>query len=134
MRANRVFETVLYADDLAAAERFYGDVLGMEVIQKSELFLVFHMVDGILLIFEPKQSAESGRTVPSHGMSGEGHIAFAANNKEIDAWRTCLEEKGIVIEQIHSWEEGGRSLYVRDPAGNSVEFAPSTLWGGGWSF
>jgi catechol 2,3-dioxygenase-like lactoylglutathione lyase family enzyme len=134
MKAKRIFETVLYADDLSAVEEFYGRILGMEVIQKSELFLTFRMSQSVLLIFDPTLSAESGRSVPSHGMQGEGHIAFAALDEEIDAWKVHLERAGIEIEQIHSWDEGGRSLYVRDPAGNSVEFAPGTLWGGGWKF
>ena len=134
MKADRVFETVLYAQDLSAAERFYGGVLGMEVIQKSELFLTFRMSRSVLLIFDPVLSAESDRSVPSHGMRGEGHIAFASTDEEIDTWKTHFERAGIEIEQIHNWGEGGRSLYVRDPAGNSVEFSPGTLWGGGWGF
>lgn len=134
MKADRVFETVLYALDLSAAERFYGGVLNMEVIQKSELFLTFRMKSSVLLIFDPVLSAESDRSVPSHGMRGEGHIAFASTDEEIDAWRAHLEQAGIEIEQIKNWEEGGRSLYVRDPAGNSVEFAPKTLWGDRWNF
>jgi len=134
MKADRIFETVLYADDLSAAERFYGDILGLEVLQKSELFVTFRMNRSVLLIFDPVLSAEAGRSVPSHGMRGEGHIAFAATDVEIDVWKGHLEQAGIKIEAIHSWNKGGRSLYVRDPAGNSVEFAPGTLWGGGWDF
>jgi catechol 2,3-dioxygenase-like lactoylglutathione lyase family enzyme len=134
MKADRIFETVLYADDLLAAEQFYGGTLGMEVIQKSELFLTFRLSRSVLLIFDPALSAESDRSVPSHGMQGEGHIAFASTDEEIDAWKIHFEQTGIEIEQIKNWDEGGRSLYVRDPAGNSVEFAPGTLWGGRWDF
>ncbi len=32
-----------------------------------------------------------------------------------------------------NWDQGGTSLYFRDPAGNSIELAPPTLWGG-WEF
>jgi catechol 2,3-dioxygenase-like lactoylglutathione lyase family enzyme len=39
---------------------------------------------------------------------------------------------GVPIEAEIDWKQGGRSLYFRDPAGNSIEFAPLTLWGGGW--
>ena len=134
MKADRVFETVIYARDLSAAERFYGGILGMEVIQKSELFLTFRMSRSVLLIFDPVLSAESGRSEPSHGKRGEGHSAFAPTDEEIDAWKTHFEQAGIEVEQIRNWDEGGRSLYVRDPAGNSVEFSPGTLWGGGWGF
>jgi hypothetical protein len=36
----------------------------------------------------------------------------------------------VEIEREVDWDEGGTSLYVRDPAGNSVELAPPTIWGG----
>ncbi len=124
----RIFETVLYAEDLGAARRFYGEILGLEIVQRSNLFLTFRVATSFLLIFDPNQSKEFGRSVPSHGMHGEGHIAFVVSDPELDAWRVRLVEHGIEIEQIQDWEDGGRSLYVRDPAGNSVEFAPETLW------
>jgi catechol 2,3-dioxygenase-like lactoylglutathione lyase family enzyme len=134
MRADRIFETVLYADDLEQAKAFYGDILGMQLIRESELFLTFRISYSVLLIFDAEKSAASGRSVPAHGMTGEGHIAFAATDDEIDQWQAHLEAKGIEIEQMVTWSEGGRSLYIRDPAGNSVEFAPSTLWDGDWGF
>lgn len=124
----RIFETVLYAKDLAAALRFYGEVLGLEIVQISELFLTFRLADSFLLVFDPDQSEECGRSVPSHGMRGEGHIAFAATPHQLETWRMHFERHGIEIEQVQVWEGGDRSLYVRDPAGNSVEFAPKTLW------
>jgi len=127
----RIYETVLYAEDLEAARRFYGEILGLEIVQRSDLFLTFRVATSFLLIFDPNQSEESGRSVPSHGMRGEGHIAFVVRDPELDAWRVRLVEHGIEIEQIQDWEDGGRSLYVRDPAGNSVEFAPETLWPAG---
>ncbi|MDQ3546548.1 MAG: glyoxalase/bleomycin resistance/extradiol dioxygenase family protein, partial [Verrucomicrobiota bacterium] len=43
-------------------------------------------------------------------------------------WRERLQEAGVAIESEVEWPEGGRSLYFRDPAGNSVELAPPTLW------
>ncbi|EDY82674.1 glyoxalase family protein [Verrucomicrobiia bacterium DG1235] len=134
MKAKRIFETILYAEDLPAAKLFYRDTLGLELMRESELVLVFRLQDSVLLVFDPRKSSPPGRAVPSHGTSGEGHIAFAATDEEIREWRVHLESKGIEIESVVEWGEGGESLYVRDPAGNSVEFAPSTLWGGGWDF
>jgi len=32
------------------------------------------------------------------------------------------------VEKEINWEDGGTSIYFRDPAGNSVELAPATLW------
>jgi len=134
MRPTRIFETVLYAEDLAAAERFYRDAVGLEVIALGDLAVVFRCGSGVLLIFDPRKSGGPGRDVPSHGTYGAGHIAFAAKPEELNAWRKQLREAGIPIEREVDWDEGGRSLYFRDPAGNIVELAPATIWGGGWEF
>jgi catechol-2,3-dioxygenase len=134
MRPSRIFETVLYAEDLAAAEQFYRDVVGLEVSGRDDLIVVFRCGGGVLLIFDPRKSRVPARDVPSHGSSGVGHIAFAAKPEELHAWRRQLREAGIPVELEMDWEEGGCSIYFRDPAGNVVELAPPTLWGGGWEF
>ena len=128
----RIFESVLYATDLGAAEQFYSGVLGLEVITRSDLVVSFRCSDGVLLVFNPELSSAAGRDVPSHGRLGSGHVAFVATESELQQWKERLTSAGIEIEKVVEWEQGGRSIYVRDPAGNSVEFAPLTLWGGGW--
>jgi predicted enzyme related to lactoylglutathione lyase len=35
----------------------------------------------------------------------------------------------VAIEKIVDWPGGGRSLYFRDPAGNSLELATPRIWG-----
>lgn len=130
----RVFETVLYADDLTAMERFYGETLGLEAITRSELMLSFRCAGSVLLIFDRAQSSEPGRDVPSHGTAGPGHVAFGLRPEDFEMWTARLEQAQVAIEKVVSWEQSGRSIYVRDPAGNSVELAPPTLWGGGWTF
>lgn len=134
MRPSRIFETVLYAEDLAGAERFYREALGLEVIGRSKLLVAFRCGGGVLLIFDPRLSAAPGRDIPSHGTSGVGHVAFAARAEELEGWREQLHKAGIPIESELEWPQGGRSIYFRDPAGNVVELAPPTLWGGGWNF
>ena len=64
----------------------------------------------------------------------EDEQAFAARPDALDAWRAHLQEHGVAIEMEVNWEQGGTSIYFRDPAGNSLELAPTTLWGGGWEF
>lgn len=129
-----MFETVLYADDLPAMERFYHGALGLEVITRSELLVSFRCAGSVLLVFDRARSSEAGRDVPSHGSTGAGHVAFGISLEESETWERRLREAGIEIERIVPWEQGGRSIYFRDPAGNSVELAPPTLWGGGWKF
>lgn len=130
LRADRLYETVLYADDLAAAANFYSDVIGLQLLSQNELMLVFAIGENYLLIFKPQLSSIPGRLVPSHGSQGAGHLAFVAEEQELQAWRDKFSQAGIEIEMEVEWDAGrrGRSLYVRDPAGNSVELAPPNLW------
>jgi len=134
MQPSKIFETVLYAEDLAAAERFYHEALGLEVIERNNLTVVFRCGGGVLLIFDLRKSAAPDRDVPSHGTTGVGHIAFAAKPEDLDAWREQLRQAGVPIEREVDWDEGGHSIYFRDPAGNVVELAPPTIWGGDWEF
>jgi catechol 2,3-dioxygenase-like lactoylglutathione lyase family enzyme len=130
----RILETSLYASDLDGAERFYGELLGLERVARAGDRHVFFRCDGaMLLVFNPaetrKPPAEGALPVPSHGARGPGHVAFAASAAELDRWRTRLTDAGVAIEADFAWPTGGRSIYVRDPAGNSVEFAEPSLWG-----
>jgi catechol 2,3-dioxygenase-like lactoylglutathione lyase family enzyme len=126
---DRVLETVLYVDDLDAAERFYGDVLGLEQdSKKAGLFVFFKCGTGMLLLFEP-DAAATGRQVPAHGARGPGHVCFAVSEPALETWQARLSEAGVAIEQEVSWPRGGRSFYFRDPAGNSLELATPRIWG-----
>jgi catechol 2,3-dioxygenase-like lactoylglutathione lyase family enzyme len=124
-----IVETALYADDLERAETFYGLVLGFPVLGKEEGRHVFFQVgDGVLLLFNPENSLR-GERLPSHGATGPGHVAFGIGAEELGAWRKHLCAHGITIEQEVTWPRGGRSIYVRDPAGNLVELITPGVWG-----
>ena len=133
MRPTGILETVLYAKDLAAAERFYDEALGLTPFAKAPGRHLFYRCGGqVLLIFNPDATqlppAAGALPVPPHGMLGEGHICFRASASEIDAWRAALEAKGVAIEADFEWPGGGRSIYFRDPAGNCLEFAEPRIW------
>lgn len=134
MNSLRVLETCIYATDLDAAERFYVDVLGLErysAVAGRHVF--FRCGSGMFLIFNPARTSEpssvAGTLVPGHGTNGPGHVAFAIPDTEVPAWRERLERAGVAIESEVTWPRGGRSLYLRDPAGNSVELASPRIWG-----
>lgn len=135
MTPTGILETVLYAEDLAAAEGFYREVLGMTPFSKlADRQLFYRCGDQVLLIFNPLETTKPPHSarlpVPPHGARGEGHVCFRADAGEIDAWRRRLERKGIAIEADFVWPgSGGRSIYFRDPAGNCLEFAEARIWG-----
>ena len=131
MKAGPILETVLYAEDLVAARHFYLTVLGMEeYLSVDKTFVFFRHGEQMLLIFNPlvtrQQSLSDGP--PPHGATGNGHVCFRASRDEINAWQEHFSRAGILTEALFDWPNGGRSLYVRDPSGNSVEFAEPRIW------
>lgn len=133
---NGVLETALYVDDLVTARRFYADILQLELITEVEgRHAFFRLGDDMLLIFDPVTTVTPPDTddpmpVPPHGATGAGHVCFAANADELDAWRKHLRRHAVRIEADFQWPNGARSIYFRDPAGNSLELADRGLWFG----
>lgn len=124
-----VLETGLYARDLDAAEEFYKEVMGLGVLFRDEgRHVFFRCGTGVVLVFNPEATRE-GDTLPSHGTTGAGHVAFAVETDRLASWKEWFHQKGIPIEHEETWGEGAHSFYVRDPAGNSVELASANLWG-----
>lgn len=130
-----LLEAALYTDDLDAAEGFYGGLLGLERIQRVDGRHVFYRVGAaVLLIFDPARTEQPPSNprlpVPPHGARGPGHVCFAMERQAIAALRARLEAAGVATDAAFDWPNGAHSLYVRDPAGNSVEFAEPWLWTG----
>jgi len=129
LRLERILETCLYADDLDKAEKFYTSVLGLHLHAKETgRHLFFKCGTQMLLIFNPAKTIEESDAAP-HGAHGPGHVAFAVPLSELDRWKSHLTAVNIKIEKETKWPNGGRSLYFRDPAENSLELASPLLWG-----
>ncbi|PRX01946.1 UNVERIFIED_ORG: catechol 2,3-dioxygenase-like lactoylglutathione lyase family enzyme [Martelella mediterranea] len=129
-----VLETALYAADLDAAEAFYGGVLGLEKITRvGNRHVFFRCGTGVLLIFNPdeteKPAGPGSLPVPAHGARGPGHVCFRLEHDDFAAMIARLETHDITIESDFCWPNGARSIYFRDPAGNSLECAEAKLWG-----
>jgi catechol 2,3-dioxygenase-like lactoylglutathione lyase family enzyme len=125
-----VHETALYAGDLTAATRFYTEVVGLRLVlgPNASLAALRLQDGGILLLFDPDEAAVPGREVPSHGAHGPGHVAFSVDEASAAAVLDRCRARGVQVEREITWPRGGRSTYVRDPAGNSVEFIVGEIW------
>lgn len=128
-----VLEAALYADDLDAAEAFYGGILGLErITRRDDRHVFFRAGRTIMLIFNPAKTRiptdNPDLPVPPHGAEGPGHLCFEASAEELRAWRTRLDQAGHPVEADFHWPNGARSIYFRDPAGNSLEMAEPRLW------
>lgn len=124
-----VIETAIYAADLGAAESFYAGVLGLPAIGHEAGRHVFFRVGAanVLLVFNADATLAGGM-LPPHGARGPGHFALGVPAASLEGWRDHLVACGVVIEKEVGWPRGGRSLYVRDPAGNSVELVTPGVW------
>ena len=127
-----VLETALYAEDLDAAQDFYGGLIGLELQSRvGDRHVFFRIGEAMLLVFNPTRTeiASGGSlSAPPHGARGAGHVCFAADTAALDQWCERFEAAGVSVEADFQWPNGARSIYVRDPAMNSVEFAEPHLW------
>ncbi len=132
MKPQSILETVLYANSIEEAAWFYHEVLGLDMPKEpSELAALFRIDQNhVLLIFDPKISDQPGRDVPSHGARGPGHVAFRIDDADYQNWLDRLSKHGVTIEQEIEWDRNdpGKSIYVRDPSGNSVELITADIW------
>jgi len=129
-----ILEASLYARDLDRAEHFYGEVLGLEMVTKSRnRHVFFRCGQAMVLIFNPDATlnthGDPAMPVPAHGATGPGHLCFRVASTDFPAVLERLAGHGIAIEADFHWPNGARSIYFRDPAGNSLECAEPRLWG-----
>lgn len=131
---NGILETAIYAEDLDVARAFYGGILGLEEVTAMEgRHVFFRCGRTMVLVFNPnetvKQPFDKTLPIPPHGSKGPIHVCFAAPAGAVENWTAHLKKNDIAIESEITWENGARSVYFRDPAGNSLEFAEPKLWG-----
>lgn len=129
-----ILETSLYVANLEDARSFYGGLLGLEEVTAVEGRHVFYRCgQGMLLLFVAAETVKPPGNpkmpVPTHGATGPGHACFCASADELNRWADLFLSQGIEIEADFCWPNGARSIYVRDPSGNSIEFAEPRLWG-----
>ena len=102
---------------------------GLQVIGKEPGRHVFFQVgEGNVLLAFLAEATLKGDQLPPHGATGPGHFALAIEAEAFDTWRKLLQSHGISIEKEVAWPRGGKSLYFRDPTGNSVELVTPGLW------
>jgi catechol-2,3-dioxygenase len=102
--------------DLAALERFYTGVFGLEVLAREDDRVWLAAGErarlGLWLPGEKEFGDEGGRHV---------HYAFSAGPDGLDRLAARLDAAGHPYRGPVEHDGGDRSLYVEDPEGNVVE-------------
>jgi catechol 2,3-dioxygenase-like lactoylglutathione lyase family enzyme len=132
-RVTRVLETCLHVEDVERSARFYQELFGFPRMASDARFCAFNVAQGsVLLLFRLGGTLEPvklpGGLIPLHDGSGHMHFAFAIPAEDLIPWIERLQRSGIAIESRVRWEEGGESIYFRDPDQHLVELATPGLW------
>lgn len=127
---DRVLETVIYGPDLPRLCAFYRNVIGLRLVSDNSPRGVAFRISpsAMLLVFQSDLARVSPGGIPAHGADGPGHMALGVPAGALARWRDHLAAGGVPVEHEHEWPNGARSIYVRDPAGNSLEFIEGDLW------
>jgi len=119
-------EIALRVNDLDTMQAFYQDVIGLELMRRFPDAAFFKIADGygghtqILALFD--RSSQSDYTGLSAAQTTVDHLAFTIAREDFESERARLEALGCKLTFAdHDWVHW-RSLYVRDPEGNNVEF------------
>jgi catechol 2,3-dioxygenase-like lactoylglutathione lyase family enzyme len=114
-----LYEIAIRVQDLARAESFYKDVLGLEEGLRDErrnwLFLRAGGDAGMVVLQEDK------------GDWPLQHFAFAVSPDNIKQAATTLKDKGVAVSEpvYHEWMKA-ISVYFDDPDGHSLELVAVT--------
>lgn len=128
-----VLETSLYVADLDRSERFYQALFGWPTKLGDDRMRALSIDDRqFLLLFARGRSAEGEKTarglIPGHDGAGSQHMALAISAQDVEPWRAELNRRGIEIVSHVRPEQGGDSLYFRDPDGHLIELATPSIW------
>ena len=118
-------EIALRVVDLDVMQRFYEEVIGLELLRRFEKSALFRIADGYaghtqeLVLFD--HTEHPGSTAPDAEHSTIDHIAFSIALEHYESERQRLQKLRLeVLTDEHTWVRW-RSLYVKDPEGNTVE-------------
>ena len=121
--AGTVHHVSFRVDDLEEALVFYQDALGCPRLPRPDIPVRgawLQAGDTQIHLIESPSSAETG--VPPDRISPvANHVAFLT--EDLDATAEALKEKGYAVEYGPS--PLVRQIFVRDPTGNMIEFAPT---------
>jgi catechol 2,3-dioxygenase-like lactoylglutathione lyase family enzyme len=109
-----LYEIAIRVKDLARAEVFYKDVLGLEEGLRDErrnwLFLYAGGNAGMVVLQEDK------------GEWPRQHFAFTVDESDLKRAAAMLKDNGVEVSEpvIHEWMNAV-SVYFDDPDGNALE-------------
>ncbi|WP_315926342.1 VOC family protein [Mesorhizobium sp. SP-1A] len=110
MKVKRIVANIATAD-IAAARRFYGDVLGLELLMDHGWIATYGSHEKMTVQVSFAEQGGSGTPVPDLSIEVD----------DVDAALAAMEQAGFPIEYGPADEPWGvRRFFVRDPLGRLV--------------
>jgi catechol 2,3-dioxygenase-like lactoylglutathione lyase family enzyme len=106
----------LAVPNLEDCEKFYTDVMGMELLSRANENLVY-------LTCGNDNLSLSRAKGPTEGDGCLDHFGFIVNTKqELEDWYTFMKAGDVkVLDEPHDHADGARSFHCEDPAGNVIQ-------------
>ncbi len=129
-RVKGLGEVSIRVRDLDAMQKFYEEVIGLEVLRRDESFVFFKVAEGYgghtqnLALFEASNTTFLDNKVVQLNSQETTlhHIALNVALEDFESEKMRLESLGLKVNAtIHEWLHV-RSLYFPDPEGNLLEF------------
>ncbi len=118
-------EIALRVSDLDGMQRFYQEVIGLELLRRFDNAVFFRLADGhgghtqVLALFD--RSAQPDYVGLNPSVTTVDHIAFEIDLADFESEKKRLQQQGIAVRTAeHAWVHW-RSLYITDPEGHTVE-------------
>jgi len=119
-------EIALRVTDLDSMQRFYEEIVGLELMRRTDHAVFFKIADGygghaqVLGLFD--RSSSPGYRGLHAATSTIDHIAFEICLPDYESEKARLESLALTVATAeHAWVHR-RSLYVKGPEGNELEW------------
>jgi catechol-2,3-dioxygenase len=109
-------ELTLQAREREALERFYTQVLGLDVLSREDDRTWLRVGEGARLGLWTPGEKELGDEGGTHV-----HYAYSVAPRALDALAARLRGQGVEVDGPREHDGGDRSIYFEDPEGNVVE-------------
>ena len=112
--------TFLYVKDLERSERFYGEILGLELVLNQELARIYRVGSGNAFLGICLSSAVQPAPPPDRAPLGV-IVTFVTN--DVDGSYSALRAKGVVFEKTPTINTTYNiyNCFFRDPDGYLLE-------------